>query len=233
VVMHHRWIGVYFRYSSVYSRPLRVLILWMNVVIMLFIQSVTYSLADPDDGSCEKKSTMEGCMSLQSSLSNGRQCNWNEETAECSFRPIDHDFDRVLIVAVLSGVMSTPFSILFQSLILFVLSASTKSSSDEMLRSSRMSHIARRTRFQNQRNTNSQSSTTLTTLGKAKSLNLNLFKSSSSLSSRVEPLSTSLHEDLGLLLKRIRLYRNELISPVEIEEFECKSLTLILLLFHL
>jgi hypothetical protein len=97
------------------------------------------------------------------------------------------------------------------------------------LRSSRMSHIARRTRFQSQRNTNSQSSTTLTTLGKAKSLNLNLFTPSS----RVEPLSTSLHEDLGLLLKRIRLYRNELISPLEIEEFECKSLASILLLFHL
>jgi hypothetical protein len=216
VVMHHRWIGVYFRYSSVYSRPLRVLILWMNVVIMLFIQSVTYSLADPDDGSCENQSSMESCLSLQSSLSNGRQCNWNDKIEQCTFRPIDHDFDRVLIVAVLSGVMSTPFSILFQSLILFVLSAKTKNPTDEMLTTSRMSHIARRTRFQNQRKTGIASN--------VKTRPLNVFKPSP-VSSRVDALPTSLHEDLGLLLQRIRLYRKELSSLSEIEDFERKFLS--------
>jgi hypothetical protein len=249
MVMYHRWVGVYFHYSSAYSRPLRVLTLWVNVVIMLFIQSVTYSLADPDDGSCEKKTSMAGCLSLKSSLSNGDQCSWNAETGECSFRPIDRDFDRVLIVAVLSGVLSTPFSILFQSLILFVLSAKTKNTNaDEMLTSSRMSHIARRTRHQNlqgrktvvNRNANSSLSNlnnanALSAAPKSKSLTLmfssppSLSRGISSLSSsslsansgRVE-LSTSLQEDLGLLLQRLRLYRRELGCVDDIEEFECK-----------
>jgi hypothetical protein len=221
MVMYHRWAGVYFHYSSAYSRSMRVLTLWVNVVIMLFIQSVTYTLADPDDGSCEKKTSMEGCLSLKSSLSNGNQCSWNGETGECSFRPIDHDFNRVLIVAVLSGVLSTPFSILFQSLILFVLSAKTKSANaDEMLTSSRMSHIARQTRFQTQQGRK--------TMLSSPNLNPNqLSRAHSSLASCRVDLSTTLQEDLGLLSQRVRLYRRELRSLDEIEQFECKLILLL------
>jgi hypothetical protein len=43
--------------------------------------------------------------------------------ASCFFRPIQNDFERVLVVALISGILSAPFSILFQSLIMFVLAA--------------------------------------------------------------------------------------------------------------
>jgi hypothetical protein len=192
VIIHHRWIGIFSYYSFEYPRPFRLLSLWMNVVIMLFIQSVTYALADPDDGSCERQATLEGCLSIKSSLSNGRQCIWNEEKDFCSFRPIQDDFDRVLIVAVLSGIISTPFSIVFQSLILFVLSAKTKTKSTEEISKGRVGRVSHRiTELHQQGNS--------------------------------VTLSTTLLQDLALLLDKVRSYRRDLSSD-KIEEFERKRL---------
>ncbi len=94
---------------------------------MLFIQSVTYDLANPDDGSCGTMKSMKSCLQEKSTISTGNKCLWDEETSSCSFRSIDHDFEWVLIVAVFSGLLSAPFSIIFQSLILFVLAAKASS----------------------------------------------------------------------------------------------------------
>ena len=199
--IYHRWVGVYFHYSSAYPRPLRVLSLWINIVLMLFIQSLLYDLADPDDGSCEKQETMSDCLRLKSSLSSSPECVWSSDVnnesevdssqiseAECSFRSIHRDFDRVLIVAILSGILSSPFSILFQSLILFVLSAKTKSSLSTIATAETANHIGRH----------------------------------SSTKNCTSALSSTLQDDLARLLRKLRLYRNEL-SPAEREEFECES----------
>jgi hypothetical protein len=195
-----------FHYSSTYSRPLRVLSLWINIVTMLFVQSVLYNLADPDNGRCERQETMSDCLRLKSSLSSSPECVWSNDViggsynqsqpdsvqvlvseGACSFRPIHHDFDRVLIVAMLSGILSSPFSIFFQSLILFVLSAKTRDLSNPRIRSV--------------------------------SAELNGMKRSRG---KKGILASTLQEDFGLLLKKLRLYRNEL-SSVEREEFECES----------
>ena len=226
--MSHRWFAVYFHYSSTYSRPFRVLSLWMNIVIMLFIQSITYNLADPDDGSCEKQHTMEDCLKLKSSLSNSNECDWNVESEKCSFRPINHDFDRVLIVAVLSGIMSAPFSILFQSLILFVLSAKTRVVSRDRRLSSQVSGISmnRRRGLQNQvsdRLSGVENDLKGMRVGKKEKEFMEVFT--------MDSLPTTIAEDLGLLLKKLREYKSDL-NEVEKEEFECELNLSFILLFY-
>jgi hypothetical protein len=212
MILHHRWIGVLSHYSSEYPRPYRLLSLWMNVVIMLFIQSLTYNIADPDNGSCERLKTLHDCLSLKSSLSSSPQCQWDEETGLCSYRPIQNDFSRVLVVAVLCGVLSSPFSILFQSLILFVLSAKTKQMSNELQKSrvTRVSQLHHRPTRVSSIQPNREGG------GKG--------ETSSSVS-----LATTLQQDFGQLLQNLRLFYKQL-PPDQVAEFECKSLLISLCL---
>jgi hypothetical protein len=142
IQMHHRWVGVFCHYSPTYSRPVRVLSLLVNIVTMLFLEAVTFDLADPDDGSCERMNTEPDCLSEQSSLANENKCYWDLSTSSCHFRPIDNDFIRVMIVALFAALISTPFALVFQSLIMFVLageiidkSASNSTNQIEMGRS--------------------------------------------------------------------------------------------------
>jgi hypothetical protein len=55
----HRWLGIVFYYSPEFPRAMRVLSLFSSIVIMLFVQSVTYNIADPDDGSCSSLTSTE------------------------------------------------------------------------------------------------------------------------------------------------------------------------------
>jgi hypothetical protein len=174
---------------------------------MLFVQSVTYDLADPDDGSCEQQSTVEDCLKAQSMLANEDKCLWDSELDICSFRPIQDDFERVLVVALISGILSAPFSIFFQSLILFVLAAKTRSSVDsrERQRSVRGTSLEHRHR------------SGLTVAGT---------RTRDSSKGPDNVLGTSLHEDLNHLLGHLRLYRQH-IPDEKLLEFDRKSHTLL------
>jgi hypothetical protein len=194
--MHHRWVGILFHYSESYPRSLRAASLVIGILTMLFVQSVTYDLADPDDGSCEKQSTVEGCLREKSMLSNTDKCEWDSESASCLFRPIDNDFERVLVVALISGILSAPLSILFQSLILFVLAAKTRSQSSVL------------SGHDHQRNI------------RVPSARSSLFPPAGTIEGE-ECLETSLPEDLKNLLAGVRLHREHL-SEGKLLEFDSK-----------
>jgi hypothetical protein len=138
IKVYHRWLGIVFYYSPEFPRAMRVLSLFSSIVIMLFIQSVTYNIADPDDGSCEKCENESCCLSLRSTLnSNEDRCSWKtqESDGSCHFRPISGDMERVFVVAILSAVISAPLSLAVQYLITNVLSPETCEAllvSDEM-----------------------------------------------------------------------------------------------------
>jgi hypothetical protein len=132
--VYHRWLGIVFYYSPEFPRAMRVLSLFSSIVIMLFVQSVTYNIADPDDGSCEKCEDESCCLSLKSTLnSNEDRCYWKTQesdaiTGSCHFRPISGDMERVFVVAILSAVISAPLSLAVQYLIANVLSLETSGS---------------------------------------------------------------------------------------------------------
>ena len=125
--VYHRWLGIVFYYSPVYPRSLRVVSLFSSIVIMLFIQSVTYNIAAPDDGSCESQDTESGCLSLKSTLnSNENRCYWtntvnyllpqnssemNVSEGNCSFRPVDGSVMQLFTITLISAVLSAPFSL--------------------------------------------------------------------------------------------------------------------------
>jgi hypothetical protein len=151
VKVYHRWLGIVFHYSPDFPRYLRTLSLFSSIVIMLFIQSVTYNIADPDDGSCEACEDQSCCLSLKSSLNrNEPRCYWSSPTPDesnatlalnstldeqygsCQSRPISGDMKRVFIVALLAAVLSAPLSIMVQYIVVYLLSPETESSDDSI-----------------------------------------------------------------------------------------------------
>ena len=129
---HHKWFSVAFHYSEHFSRPLRVLALSSKVILMLFIQSLTYNYTSPDDGSCEAIRDQRNCLREQSSFGTGQsKCKWSSASNSCSFVQPSDSFAIVLYVAIFSTIVSTPIEILLNWLILAVLARPIKSAKVE------------------------------------------------------------------------------------------------------
>lgn len=114
--------------SPRFPRPLRILSLTLNIFIMLFLQAVTYDIADPDDGSCETYDNSAQCLSETSSLSqDASKCYWDSSNSTCHFRDIKGEFYRIVIVAVISAIIGTPFAFAIEAIISNILAAETVS----------------------------------------------------------------------------------------------------------
>jgi len=121
---HHRWLAVYFYYSDSFPRVLRVTSLVTNIVVMLFIQSLTYTLTNPDDGSCEALASRAACIEPRSSFATGEnKCEWNG--MECSFIQPTESIRIILFVAIFSAILSTPIALLSELIVCNILSATT------------------------------------------------------------------------------------------------------------
>ena len=124
---HHKYIGIIFFFSSSFPRTLRVLSLAMNVIIMLFMQSLTYSLTNPDDGLCETYQSSQECLDPRSPYATGEsKCFWTAETSECALSEPDSSMKVILFVAIFSALMSTPIALAVDWVILSVLAAPTQ-----------------------------------------------------------------------------------------------------------
>jgi hypothetical protein len=123
---YHRWFGVIFHYCKYFSRPLRVLSITVSVVSMLFMQAVTYNVAEPNDGSCESQVTEMSCLAEKSTLArNANKCYWDATEEQCYFLEPVNDIMRVVFVALLSAIASAPISFTVQWLIMNVLAGQT------------------------------------------------------------------------------------------------------------
>ena len=128
---HHRWIGVIYYFSKKFPRVLRIVSLATNIIVMLFIQSLTYDLTKGDDGSCESFKTEEECLVPRSQYSSSMsRCYWSypdpESTVgECHFIQPDNNFTVVIFVAILSALVSTPIALLADWIIQNILSVPT------------------------------------------------------------------------------------------------------------
>eukprot|EP01039_Chlorochromonas_danica_P010633 gene10633-11785_t len=130
---HHRWLGVIFHYSAAFPRVLRVAALGTNIVIMLFMQSLTYNLTHGDDGSCERLTSESACLEPSSGFSTGEsKCYWTSSSGtssvgECKYVSPSDSLKVMLFVAVFSALVSTPIAFLADYLIGTILAAPTTS----------------------------------------------------------------------------------------------------------
>jgi len=109
---HHRWFEVVCHFSASCPRSLRVLSLAVQVVSMLFVQSVIYNVTNPDDGSCSTYTSPSECQLPKSSFgTSGNKCQWSRAESSCSFVDPSEDITVVIFVAILSAALSTPIAI--------------------------------------------------------------------------------------------------------------------------
>ena len=126
---HHRWLGIIYHYSEKFPRILRVLSLATNVIIMLFVQSLTYSLTKGDDSSCIHFHDEASCLGPESAYATGaHRCYWTVSSADptygtCAYVQPDSSVEVILFVAVFSGIVSTPLAVLADWIIIHVLAA--------------------------------------------------------------------------------------------------------------
>jgi hypothetical protein len=140
IKQHHRWLGVVMFYSDAFPRVLRVVSLTTNIIIMLFIQSVTYTLTNPDDGSCEAMYTQSACVEPKSAFATGEsKCSW--DGSECEFVQPSGSLKVILFVAIFSAIISTPIALASDWILRHILSATTSKSSKISSVRATMRHI--------------------------------------------------------------------------------------------
>jgi hypothetical protein len=133
VKQHHRWFGIIFYYSDAFPRVLRVVSLATNAIVMLFIQSITYNLTNPDDGSCALLTTQEECIVPTSPFATGEsKCAWVQDSAgsstdgTCMYIEPDNSIRIILFVAIFCAIVTTPIALTADWIIGNILSAPTK-----------------------------------------------------------------------------------------------------------
>jgi hypothetical protein len=146
---HHKWLCVIFHFSESCPRSLRVLSLATNVAIVIFIQSIIYNLANPDDGSCKSLTSMESCEKLRSQLNmKEHQCIWETNLmlnngGRCSFNESSFSWTVVIFVTLFSAVSSTPIALFLDYVIFGILAVKIESGtgmkkSEERIKNSRI-----------------------------------------------------------------------------------------------
>jgi hypothetical protein len=127
---HHRWLGIAYHYSETFPRMLRVLSLSSNVIIMLFVQSLTYDLNRGDDGSCERLTNEEDCLVPRSTYATGAsRCYWTPPPSSspnggsCSYVQPNDSIQVILFVAIFCAILSTPLALIADWIIIHILAA--------------------------------------------------------------------------------------------------------------
>jgi hypothetical protein len=130
----HRWLGIIYYFSAIFPRILRVVSLASNIIIMLFIQSLTYNYTHGDDGSCELLTTEETCVAPRSYYGTGGSlCYWQSTTSagsavvtdqgECKIIQPENSIGIMLFVAVFSGLVSAPLAVFIDWIVNKILAA--------------------------------------------------------------------------------------------------------------
>jgi hypothetical protein len=123
---HHRWFAVIYKFSKLFPRPLRIVSLATNIVIMLFVQSITYDLTHGDESLCLSYKTADACLEPQSAYNtNSNMCYWSNEENACHFIEPANEVKVTIFVAIFSALVATPIAVFCDWLILNVLVAPT------------------------------------------------------------------------------------------------------------
>jgi hypothetical protein len=137
---HHKYFSVIYVFNEKFPRSLRVLSMFTTIVTMLFFQSITYNIADPDDGSCERLTNEIDCLQPRSAFATGEsKCAWSASSSSCSFVQPNNSSKVIIFVAIFSALISTPIAVFCKAVISRVLAA--KSLGDDELRMNEVTRI--------------------------------------------------------------------------------------------
>ena len=88
---------------------------------MLFVQAMTYTLRNPDDGACELQLSVTDCEAVPSPFnSNDSKCYW-DDAGKCHFRSPDSELVVILYVAAFAAIISMPIVILVDWIVMNIL----------------------------------------------------------------------------------------------------------------
>jgi len=109
---HHRYLGPMIQFVESYPRPLRVLALAIDITAMLFVQSITYSIRNQDDGECRGLSSRNSCLEPRLTYFSGEsKCYWLPSVASyvspinCRLRTPNDSLLAVVYVAALASYL--------------------------------------------------------------------------------------------------------------------------------
>lgn len=116
VWLHHpyiRMLSTSANYSD--SRVLRYLDAFKGFLIVMFVDTMFYSVFFVNDGQCESFTTRAECISEPSSYSSSEQkCDWDPTTEECSFAKPPETLFFIMIVALLCMIIAIPLDLMIQ-----------------------------------------------------------------------------------------------------------------------
>jgi hypothetical protein len=115
--LHHKYLSVFFNYSQIYPRAMRVLMLAGSVLFVMFGNAMTYNVAYPDDSSCSGFDTEIACEKEMSSLLNDSKCYWSESERMCFFRDVNDNVLAAIYISIISCLYTTPLIVLQDYLI--------------------------------------------------------------------------------------------------------------------
>jgi hypothetical protein len=125
---YHRYIGIIFYHSPHFSRVLRIVAVGTNILIVLFVEAVTYNITDPNDGSCEHFQTSERCLRDPSPLDSSKsKCVWDAKEGSCQYRDLNESLARVISIAIMCALVSAPIALFTQLVVFRVLSQPSNS----------------------------------------------------------------------------------------------------------
>ena len=129
----HKYLGIVYHFSIYFARILRVVSLSTNVLIMLFVQSLTYNFTHGDDGTCASMKSESTCLAPRSYYgTGGPRCSWTPPSSSLSARTAsgsceyinpENSIEVIVFVAIFSSLVSTPLAIIVDYLVNYVLSA--------------------------------------------------------------------------------------------------------------
>jgi hypothetical protein len=126
ILREHDWLRCFTYSSSRFPRVIRFLVVFTNVIILFFVDSLFFAILFPTDNECEGHSGVNGgtedmCLERASDIKAGtKYCTWDENTGVCELRPPPSDIVFFIIVSVLVTLMSIVPATLCESMLINV-----------------------------------------------------------------------------------------------------------------
>jgi hypothetical protein len=238
---YHRWLTIVFYYSPGFPRILRVLSIANNVLLMLFIQSLTYNYTHADDGSCESYKNQEDCLAKLSVYGTGKsQCYWTSSTKDdgsggsCSFIQPENSMEIMLFVAIFSAVVTAPIAMgtnwVVQNFLAApdegILTRNNKNINNERMKKSDSQRIVPSNQV-----FPSSSSEAVTPIRRKASLLDYIFRRQNSTMIMMNLHRENVERDYANLVKDLLNYRSQIRDEKHRQEVDCKFVLFVFFLF--